>query len=191
VLTAYRQHYRKGISMAEVRERSLIDRIIGVAKLDAATFEEIEHDESATMPALIIAALAGVSLGVGQFVIDPTGLVYGEVVALTIAFVIVAIIGLVLFTTITYIVGGKLLREEATELTWVELLRTLGFAGVPLVIAGWVPLISYAVVLWFLAAVVVAIRQAADVSTRRAIVIGLPGLIVLMLTQYLLLINMG
>jgi hypothetical protein len=176
--------------MAEVSKQSLLRRIVGVAKLDAATFEEIEHDETATLPALIVAALAGISFAAGQILSDPTGFTIGDLMLVTIASVIVWITALVLFTTITYIIGGMLLRAETTELTWVVLLRTLGFAGVPIFVAGWmsfIPPVYYLAFGWFLAAVVVAVRQALDITTGRAIATALPGFIILALMQFALL----
>jgi hypothetical protein len=47
-----------------VGQSNLVGRITGVLRLDPATFEEIEHDESATTPALVIALLVGVSMGI-------------------------------------------------------------------------------------------------------------------------------
>jgi hypothetical protein len=106
--------------MAEVRERSLLARMIGVAKLDAATFEEIEHDETATIPALIIAALAGVSIG---FV--PTLLVAASepplqyIAFVWLAWVMITVLALLVFTTVAYVVGGRLLKTASTEVTWI------------------------------------------------------------------------
>jgi hypothetical protein len=174
--------------MAEVMKRSLFNRIIGVAKLDAATFEEIEHDETATIPALIIAALVGVSiflpmaLLLAAYEASPAyiGLAFFMQVAIT-------VVALLVFTTVAYVVGGGLLKTDSTEVTWVELLRTLGFAGVPLMVAGWlamVPVVNIVILGWFLTAVVVAVRQAADLTTGRAVVTALAGLGVMILIYF-------
>jgi hypothetical protein len=171
--------------MATVQERSFVDRLIGVAKLDAATFEEIEHDETATVWAAVIATLAGVSLGVG---IAMLGIALGEVagwgavIFFGIVYAILGLLGLALFTTVAYLVGGNLLKTEATEVTWAQLFRTLGFAGLPIVVLGWLAMIHSLVLLvaiaWFLGAVVVAVRQAMDFGTDRAVVTALVAFIV-------------
>jgi hypothetical protein len=64
------------------------------------------------------------------------------------------------------------------------LLRTLGFAGVPLLVTGWLlmlPIVGYVIMGWFLAAVVVAVRQAAELTTGRAVSTALAGLGAVML----------
>src|SRR5690606_35230545 len=83
-----------------------------------------------------------------------------------------------LWSGLTYLIGDKLLGGTAT---WGELLRTLGFAHVPralLVLAvipnlGWV--LELAVALWVLAAAIVALRQALDFSTAKAVVTAFLG----------------
>jgi hypothetical protein len=181
--------------MATVQERSFVDRLIGVATLDTATFEEIEHDESATVWAAVIAILAGISFGVGV-AIGELAFGWGEAALLFIFqsyyFAVFGLGCLALFTTTAYLVGGKLLKTEATEVTWTELFRTLGFAGIPLVALGWLLAMPFEIVLlvalgwllatgWFLAAVVVAVRQALDFSTGRAIVTALVAFIVVLM----------
>lgn len=166
--------------MAVVQERTFIDRVVGVAKLDTLTFEEIEHDESATARAAVIATLAGVSFGVGAalmgIALDEVDGV-GTVIFFGITYAIFGMASLALFTTIAYLVGGSLLKAEATEVTWTQLFRTLGYAGIPIVAMGWMMvvhiLLFYAALIWFLLAVVVAVRQALEFGTGRAIVTAL------------------
>jgi hypothetical protein len=81
---------------------------------------------------------------------------------------------------LVYFIGTRLFGGTAT---WGELLRTLGFAASPglLYIFGLIPLLGTIVVIvvgiWVLVCVVVAIRQALDVSTGKAILAGLLGMI--------------
>jgi hypothetical protein len=166
--------------MAEVRERSLLDRIVGIARLDAATFEEIEHDESATLTALTIAGLAGVSIGIG---IGIFGSITGEFsgptwfIASILTYVVLGMTALVAFVAVAYVVGGFLLKAPETDVTFGELFRTLGFAGVLIVALGWLAImfepIFLIVLVYFLAAVVIAVRQSMDFSTGRAIATAL------------------
>jgi hypothetical protein len=79
---------------------------------------------------------------------------------------------------VTYLIGDKLLGGTAT---WGELLRTIGFAQSPgvLMIFGIIPilggLVRAVVALWLLAAGIVAIRQALDFSTGKAILTAILG----------------
>ena len=89
-----------------------------------------------------------------------------------------AILGWLLWSAVTYIIGGKLLGGTAT---WGELLRTLGFAQAPgvLMIFGIIPLLGgvvrLVVALWLLVTGVVAIRQALDFSTGKAVATAILG----------------
>jgi len=46
--------------------RSLVERAIGCARLDAGAFEEVEADETATSQAAAIVFLAAVASGIGN-----------------------------------------------------------------------------------------------------------------------------
>ena len=78
----------------------------------------------------------------------------------------------------TYLIGTKLLGGTAT---WGELLRTIGFAQTPRLfsILGFIPMlgtiIRLGVAIWLLIAGIVAIRQALDFSTGKAVITALLG----------------
>jgi hypothetical protein len=90
----------------------------------------------------------------------------------------------VLWSGITYFIGDKILGGTAT---WGELLRTLGFAQSPqvlLVLAiipglGWT--VRTVVGIWVLITGVIAIRQALDFSTGKAIATALLGWLAMMI----------
>ncbi len=146
---------------------SLIGRMIGAATLDVATYEEVEHDTSATMQAGLVVVLAAVAQGIAS----PAGVISG---------VIGSLIGWLAMAGLTYFIGTRLFKGTAT---WGELLRTLGFATAPgiLYIVGIIPILgwlaSLAIMIWVLVAVVIAIRQALDVTTGKAVLTGLLGMI--------------
>jgi hypothetical protein len=77
-----------------------------------------------------------------------------------------------------YVIGTQLFGATAT---WGEVLRTMGFASSPsiLLILAVLPffgsIIQVVVGFWALAAAVIAIRQALDVSTLKAILTGILG----------------
>lgn len=146
---------------------SLVGRMIGAATLDVATYEEVEHDTSATTQAGLVVVLAAVAQGIAS----PAGVISG---------VVGSLIGWLAMAGITYFIGTRLFKGTAT---WGELLRTLGFATAPgiLYIVGIIPILgwlaSLAIMIWVLVAVVIAIRQALDVTTGKAVMTGLLGVI--------------
>ena len=86
-----------------------------------------------------------------------------------------------IWSFITYLVGTKIFGGTASA---GELLRTIGFADAPgvLLIFSFIPflggLISFAVSIWGLVAMVVAVRHALDFSTGKAILTCVAGWIV-------------
>jgi hypothetical protein len=141
--------------------------MIGAARLDVATYEEVEHDTSATTQAGLVVVLVAIAQGIAS----PAGVISG---------IVGSLIGWLAMAGLTYFIGTRLFKGTAT---WGELLRTLGFATAPgiLYIVGIIPLlgwlVSLAVMVWILVAVVIAIRQALDVTTGKAVLTGLLGMI--------------
>jgi hypothetical protein len=148
-----------------------MERMIGAARLDAELYEEVEADRQATSQAAGVVAIVALATGIGGVGAGAAGIIGG---------IMTALLGWLLWAAITYLIGDKLLGGTATR---GELLRTLGFAqspGVLMVFAafpsiGW--LIVLPVSLWMLLAGIVAIRQALDFGTGRAILTAVLGLI--------------
>ncbi len=160
---------------------AFVERMLGASRLSTTTFEEVEHDEQATWKALGVVALASAASSIGLAVCPP---IVGKsasgrsssMIRRTKAGVIGSIIGWYVWAFLTYVIGTRLLPEPGTRATHGELLRTLGFASAPgiLAILGVVaplrPIVFPAVAVWMLAAGVIAVRQALDyTSTWRAI----------------------
>ncbi len=149
--------------------QTMIDRMKGAAMLNVATYEEVEADTSATAQAGMVVVLAAVAQAIGGIGHGGAGIIFGAVVA---------IVGWVLWSGITYLIGDKLLGGTAT---WGELLRTIGFAHAPqvLLVLAILPvvggLLRAVVAIWVLIAGVIAIRQALDFSTGKAIATALLG----------------
>jgi len=165
--------------MTEYARRSVVDRMRGAALLDIATYEEVEHDADATGQAAIVVVIVAVCAAIGavwrggpSIIIAPVG----------------AVLSWLLWSAITYVIGDKLLGGTAT---WGELLRTLGFAQAPgvLLIFGIVPILGgivrVVVSVWMLLTGIVAIRQALDFSTGKAIVTALLGWVAIVLLAFL------
>jgi len=150
-------------------QRSIIDRMRGAAMLDVATYEEVEHDRGATGQAFVVVVLAAICAGIGGLGHGGSGFLGG---------LVAAILGWLSWSAITMFVGTRLFGGTAD---WGELLRTLGFAQAPgvLAILGIIPvlggLVKFVVWIWMLVAGIVAIRQALDIDTGKAILTALVG----------------
>ncbi|HEX6135021.1 MAG TPA: YIP1 family protein [Longimicrobiales bacterium] len=166
--------------MNTLAHRSMPQRMMGAARLDISIYEEVEADTSATGQAAGVVAIVALCSAVGGI----GGGASGAFSAL-----ISSLVGWALWAGITYLIGDKLLGGTAT---WGELLRTLGFAQSPgvLFLLGGVPLVGglirLVVGLWILVTGVVAIRQALDFGTGRAIATALLGVIPYILLAVLL-----
>jgi hypothetical protein len=159
--------------------RSFTARLIGAARLDIDTYEEVEADTGATPQAALVVCLSAVSLAIGQ---THAGLIP------IVAAVLREMIGWLVWSGITYLIGAKVLKGTAT---WGELQRTIGFAMGPgfLYALAAIPYLSepvtYLVGTWKLVAAIVAIRQALDFGTDRALVTAVLGFIAYVSLAYL------
>lgn len=145
--------------------RTFPERLRGALMLDASTYDEVEHDPDALPQALGVVALAALCAGIGN-VNGGAGGLFGGIVA--------AGIGWLLSAGVIWLVGVLVLKHTSD---YPELLRTIGFAQAPqlaLLLAG-LPLLGWLVRLltfcWGLAAYVVAVREALDVETGRALLV--------------------
>ncbi len=152
---------------------SWVQRMVGAAKLDVATYEEVEADSTATVQAMGVVLLAAVAGGVGEIGYGGRGLIVGLAASL---------IGWVAWAFITWLIGTKFLAEAETHADLGQLMRTIGFAASPgiLRVFGWIPilgnLIEVVAMLWMLVTMVVAVRQALDYKgTGRAILVCAVG----------------
>jgi len=146
------------------RQRSFVERMIGAAKLDVSVYEEVEHDRTATAQAAGVVALTAVCSAIGGL-----GSTSGKV---PMAAMVMALMTWVIMAGLTYFIGTVMFGGTADM---GEMLRTLGFSRAPGVFAalGFIPilgkLVLLAVWIWQLATAIVAIRQALDVDTGRAV----------------------
>ncbi|MBI2305165.1 MAG: YIP1 family protein [Chloroflexi bacterium] len=151
----------------------MIDRMIRAARLDIQLYEEVEHRGDLTSQALTVVVLVSVLSGVGLFLSQAISGQVGQAIGGLILGAIAAIVGWVVWSFLTYWIGTTFLGGTAT---YGELLRTIGYASSPnaLRALGFIPVVGGIIVLvaslWTLVAGVVAVRQALDFSTGRAIV---------------------
>lgn len=171
--------------MDPMTRRSMFNRMAGAAKLDVQTYEEVEADRSATRQAAGVVVLVAVAQGIGAAGFGARGLIGGAIAAL---------LGWLIWSGITYLIGDKLLGGTAT---WGELLRTVGFAQTPglLMILAIVPVlgvwVALVVSIWVLIAGVIAIRQALDFSTAKAVITAVLGWLVIAIPRAILGIGSG
>jgi hypothetical protein len=151
---------------------SFTQRVIGALSLDAAIYEEVEADRTATGQALAVVVLSSIAAGIGSRGLGGTT-VQGVVFIMVVSLIAWATWALVIFE-----VGARLLPEPDTRTDVGQLLRTIGFASAPgmlrvlgVMSAATVPVFAITAV-WMLAATIVAVRQALDFhTTGRAIAV--------------------
>lgn len=152
-----------------VQSRSIVDRMRGAALLDVDTYEDVEADTTATGQAAVVVGIVAIAQGIGAINLGARAII---------GMMIAAFLGWLIWALITYLIGDKLLGGTAT---WGELLRTLGFAQSPgvLYVLGIVPvlggLVRFAVAVWVLIAGIIALRQALDFGTGKAILTAILG----------------
>jgi hypothetical protein len=153
--------------------RSFVERVVGALRLDAPTFDEIEHDRGALGQAAGVVALGGVATAIGA----------GSGVGGLMAGVLGALLGWAISAGFVWLVGVFVMKHSSD---YPELLRTLGFASAPqfLLLLRGIPvlgaLLGLVALLWGLAAWVVAVRQALDVTTGRAVLVCVLAVLVYM-----------
>ncbi|HEX2501155.1 MAG TPA: YIP1 family protein [Methylomirabilota bacterium] len=164
---------------------SLTGRMLGAAKLDAATYEEVENDPGATPQAMLVVVIANLAAGVA--VVRELGIV-GLLVAS-----LISLIGWYAWAFVTYFVGTRFLPGAKTQADVGQLLRTIGFSAAPglIRVLGVIPVldkpITWIASVWMLVAMVVAVRQALDYeSTGRAVAVCVIGIVVNFVVLYVL-----
>jgi hypothetical protein len=142
---------------------SLQERVVGVLRLQASTFEEVEADASATPQAAIIVVAAAVSAAIGSFISSPIAGVIGAVVVACLS-----LVGWAIGSFILLIVGTKILPGKNTQADFGQMLRTTGFASAPKLFGILVAipllgtLVSLAIAIWGLITMVVGVKAALD-----------------------------
>ena len=172
-------------------QRSLVNRMIRAAKLEVDLYEEVEADTTANRQAFLAVVVASLAsgLGVGIAGVRVEGglwFLWGLLIGLA-----TALVGWLVWSLFAYWLGTTVFRGPETSATYGELLRTIGFSNSPRVLSFFffIPflggIIVFAVSIWALVAGVIAVRQALDFSTGRAIATCVVGWIAYMLIVFL------
>jgi hypothetical protein len=145
----------------------MINRIIGVLKLDVNTYEEIEADESATSQAVIvvsIVAIVGGLIGGGINAIMGGGMT--GFLGSFLQTLLTAYIGWLVWAAVTYFVGTQFFGGQSTM---GEMLRVIGFAQAPGILAIIPVCGSFIGWIWSIATGFIAVRQGLDIDNTKAI----------------------
>jgi hypothetical protein len=172
--------------------KSIWSRMIRAWKLDVSLYEEVEADESSTIQAfavvVIVALATGIGSGIGSAMAEdagPLSFLWGLLLGLG-----TALIGWLLWSVIAYFLGTTVFKGPQTEATIGQLMRTLGFANTPglLRIFAFIPFVGWLIALvgsvWALIAGVIAVRQALDFGTWRAIGTCIVGWLIYMVLVF-------
>lgn len=156
------------------------ERVIGAAKLDANTFEDIERDPTAMGQAIGVIALASAASGLANIWYGGiTGIVFG---------IIASLIGYCVWAAAVWLIGTKLMPDPATKADFPETFRVLAFAAGPGVLAiitiipilGWLlMLLVYPIIwIWSMAIMVIGVRQVLDYTeTFKAVIVVVIGFV--------------
>ena len=151
----------------------MLDRIIGVFRLHVPTFEEIEHDTTATGQAAGVVALAAICSGIGGAV--GANLAGDGAGASFLATVFSAFAGWFIWSWLTLVIGTSVFDGRADL---GEMLRVLGFAYAPQMLALIPCLGAFVGGIWSLMAGFIAVRQGLDLDNTKAFLTVIVGFIV-------------
>jgi hypothetical protein len=143
----------------------MLENIIGVFKLDSATFERIEKDTTQTGPAALIVILVAILSGLGNGFFNTfsdrpffSGFIGG---------LIAVLLGWLLWSALTWFIGTRLFNGQADL---GEMLRVIGFAYSPQILSI-IPCVGGIIgAIWTLAAGFVAIRQGLDLDNTKTLI---------------------
>jgi Yip1 domain len=165
---------------------SIQDRVIGALRLQVSTFEEVEHDATATSQAAIVVLVAAISGAIGA----SRGVYFGAVAI--VMSVVFSLIGWAVGAAVIWLVGTRVFPGKNTEADYGQLLRCVGFAQAPGLfgILGIIPilglLIRVVLGIWSLIAGVIAVRQALDYDdTLKAVIVVVVAWVIMFLITML------
>lgn len=183
---------------AAASQRSLVNRMVRAARLEPQLYEEVEADTSALSQAMLVVAIssAAAGIGVGLRSLVGGGEASGVGVALLVG-VAGALLTWFIWAFLAYLIGTTLLKGPNTSSNIGETLRTIGFSTSPgiLRIFSFIPVVGeilvFAINVWMLIAMVIAVRQALDFETWRAVVTTLIGFVIQLVVLVVLLAISG
>lgn len=164
----------------------MLRRMILAARLDVDFYETVEADASYTREAFFVVVIASILSGVGMM------LAYGDAWTRLISGFLLTLFSWVAWSGITLWIGTSITRGPETKSNMGEMLRVLGYAHSPqiLIVLVFVPVVGSIIAalaaFWSLVAGIVAIRQALDFSTIRALITVFVGWVVVLLLRIII-----
>jgi hypothetical protein len=141
----------------------MLNRILGVFKLDVKTFEEIEHDTNLTLPAAMIVLVVSLVSGLGNGLFN--GFLQRSFFSGFLGSLIGVLLGWLLWSAVTWFVGTRFFKGEADL---GQMLRVIGFAYCPMILSI-IPCVGGLIgIIWAIAAGFIAIRQGLDLDDMKA-----------------------
>lgn len=176
----------------------MINRMTKAAQLDIAVYEEVEHNpglnEEARNVVLIVSAMAGLGVLLSElFRGNLGGAIVGGIVT-----AVLSVVQWYLWSYLTLVVGTKMFNGTAD---FGEMTRTIAYASTPnaLRLFAFVPflgaLVGFIAGIWSLVLGVVAVRQALDFDTTKAVltvvIAAVISFVITTVVALILLIPMG
>ena len=171
------------VSVTQADMQGLVNRLIRLARLDTTVFDEVRLDAGATIPSVIVAAVATFLAGFGGWLwwtISSDFDTGGGQVFLKSAILgsIIALAMWVVWVLLVYVVLTQVFRAQADI---QQLVRTMGMAAAPLglSILMFIPGISFGIALasvaLFFGLTVMAVQAATNASAAKVLVASIAG----------------
>lgn len=147
----------------------MFQRMMRAARLDVAFYEMVEADASYTKEAFWVVLLVSAVSGLGA------SLAYGGVGGFF-SSLFAGLIGWIVWAAVTLWIGTTITKGPETSSDMGEMLRVLGYSYTPQLLGFFVfipilgALLAFIGAIWQLVAGIVAIRQALDFTTTRAVI---------------------
>lgn len=171
----------------------MLTRMLGAASLNSATFEDVEHDRSATWQAALVVVLVSIAGFIGGLLSGDTDIVRGLVFG-----VISGVISWAVWAGACWLIGTTILKTPETSADWGELARGTGFAQTPglLNVLLFIPtvggIIWFVVFLWQMAAMLMAVKASLDyTSLWRAFFVALIAFIPVLIINAIIFVALG
>ena len=105
----------------------MLARMLGAARLSVDTYEDVEHDNGATIQALAVVIIVSIAFFVGRLLAGDDS----DVVSALLVGIVGGVVSWAVWALFTYVIGATILKTEDTEADWGQLARGTGFAQTP------------------------------------------------------------
>jgi hypothetical protein len=149
-----------------------LQRIVGVFRLQVATFEDIEHDSRSISQATLVVLMAALFSGLGDSILASlNGFDFWDTF---LSIFLWTILSWFVWSVITFLVGTVLFKGTARL---AEMMRVLGFAFAPLMLSIVPGFGAFVGGIWTLAAAFLAVRQGLDLDDFQTSITILVGFV--------------